>query len=241
MQNHSAPERIFVLSGAGLSAESGLGTFRDKGGIWSQYDIEEVASIAGYMKNPALVLDFYNKRRANLAAAKPNAAHFALAKLQSEWKRRARDVVLCTQNIDDLLEQAGAENVIHMHGELNKSRCHDCGALTPADGDLLLDMGCAGCGRIGALRPHVVWFGEEPLFMGEIFDALDQADLFVSIGTSGAVYPAAGFVDLARRRGVPTMEINLEPSENADVFADARYGPASEAVPAWVEEVLAMD
>jgi NAD-dependent deacetylase len=229
--------RIFILTGAGLSAESGLGTFRDAHGIWANFNPEELASPAGYARNPARVLDFYNQRRSAMRAAKPNPAHQALAKLQAEWTRRSGEVFLCTQNIDNLLEQAGAAEVVHMHGELMKSRCSDCGALDRADGDLLVDMGCPACGRVGGLRPHVVWFGEEPLEMPAIYEALERADLFVAIGTSGAVYPAAAFVGFARERGLERLEINLAPSDNADIFTETRYGPASDAVPAWVDEL----
>ena len=232
--------RLFVLTGAGISAESGLSTFRDKDGLWQRYPIEEVATISAYERNPARVLEFYNLRRANVRAAKPNAAHFALATLQAAWAERGGEVAICTQNIDDLHEQAGSRAVIHMHGELNKARCHDCGDVTLADGELTQSMGCAACGRVGGLRPHVVWFGETPLEMEAIYEALAGADLFVSIGTSGAVYPAAGFVSAARAAGVATMEINLEPSENAHMFDASRYGKASNTVPAWVKEMIAL-
>jgi NAD-dependent deacetylase len=230
--------KIFVLTGAGVSAESGLSTFRDKGGLWEQYNIEDVASLSGYERNPAKVLDFYNLRRNSHGDVAPNAAHMALAELEAAWERRGGQVTLCTQNIDNLHERAGSRRVIHMHGELGKVRCHDCGDITSADGDLSLAMGCTACGRVGGLRPHVVWFGEAPLEMDAIFEALAGADLFVSIGTSGAVYPAAGFVGAARSAGIPTMEINLEPSDNAGLFDAARYGKASEAVPAWVAEMM---
>lgn len=231
-------DRIFLLTGAGISAESGLGTFRDKDGLWTRFNIEDVASIEGYRRNPALVLDFYNQRRRNLIGASPNSAHAALAVLEENLRSRGRELTLVTQNIDDLHEQAGSQRVIHMHGELRKARCHDCGDVSAADGDLSLDLGCGACGRIGGLRPHVVWFGEMPLGMDEIFEALSHADLFVAIGTSGAVYPAAGFVAAAREAGIPTMEINLEPSDNAAMFDTARYGKASVVVPAWVEEMM---
>lgn len=232
--------KIFVLSGAGVSAESGLSTFRDKGGLWEQYNIEDVASLLGYQRNPAKVLDFYNMRRNSHGEVAPNAAHLALAELEAAWERRRGLVTLCTQNIDNLHERAGSRSVIHMHGELGKVRCHDCGDITPADGDLSLALGCRACGRIGGLRPHVVWFGETPLDMDAIYEALAGAELFVSIGTSGAVYPAAGFVAAARSAGIPTMEINLEPSDNAGLFDAARYGKASEAVPAWAAEMIAL-
>lgn len=232
--------KIFILTGAGVSAESGLSTFRDKDGLWSKFPIEEVASIEGYLRNPGRVLEFYNIRRRNLAEAKCNAAHLALAQLEAAWCEQGGEVTLCTQNIDNLHEQAGSRRVIHMHGELNKARCHDCGDITVADGDLSLDLGCAGCGRIGGLRPHVVWFGEAPLELDAIYEALSGADLFVAIGTSGVVYPAAGFVAAARAAGAATLEINLAPSDNAAMFDAVRYGKASEAVPSWVAEMIAI-
>ena len=232
-------KRIFILTGAGVSAESGLSTFRDKGGIWAQHSIEEVASIQGYERDPVKVLDFYNMRKSTHGDVEPNAAHIALGQLQARWAERGGAVTICTQNVDNLHERGGAE-VIHMHGEIAKARCHDCGALAPYDGDLSVNLGCAACGRTGGMRPHVVWFGEMPLFMDEIYEALAAAELFVSIGTSGNVYPAAGLVSAARAAGIPTMEINLEPSENAHAFDAGRYGKASEQVPAWVAEMVAL-
>jgi NAD-dependent deacetylase len=229
---------VFILTGAGVSAESGLSTFRDKDGLWSRYNIEDVASIEGYRRNRQRVLDFYNLRRSAHGEVKPNAAHAALARLQSAWSERGAEVTICTQNIDNLHELAGSKRVIHMHGELAKARCHDCGDVSLADGDLSTNLGCAACGRIGGLRPHVVWFGEIPLEMDAIYEALAASNLFVSIGTSGSVYPAAGLVRAAREAGMATMEINLEPSENASVFDVARYGKASEAVPIWVDEMI---
>ncbi len=232
------PSNVFILTGAGISAESGLSTFRDKGGLWSKYKIEDVASIEGYERDPQRVLDFYNLRRNAHGDVKPNAAHVALAKLQSHWAEHGAAVTICTQNIDNLHERAGSKRVIHMHGELAKVRCHDCGDISLADGDLSINLGCASCDRIGGMRPHVVWFGETPLGMDDIYEALAASNLFVSIGTSGSVYPAAGFVRAAREAGMPTMEINLEPSENASAFDVARYGKASEAVPLWVDEMI---
>lgn len=228
--------KIFVLTGAGVSAESGLGTFRDKDGVWTKYDLNEVATPEGFARNPALVRDFYNARRVNLAGAEPNAAHVALARLEAVL---GDDLFLCTQNVDDLHEKAGARRVIHMHGELAVTRCAHCQATWADSGALTAEAVCGSCGREGGARPHVVWFGEMPLFMDEIEDALSEADLFVSIGTSGSVYPAAGFVTEARAMGIATCEINLEPSANAYVFDEKLYGPASEVVPAWVETVLA--
>jgi NAD-dependent deacetylase len=233
-------DRIFILTGAGVSAESGLSTFRDKDGIWARYDVQEVASIQGYERNPGFVLDFYNMRRNTHKDIAPNAAHIALAQLEEAWTARGGRVTLCTQNVDNLHERAGSKRVLHMHGEIAKARCHDCGNVVPYDGDLSVNLGCAGCGRTGGMRPHVVWFGETPLEMDAIYEDLSSADLFVSIGTSGNVYPAAGFVAAARSAGIPTMEINLEPSENAHLFDLGRYGKASEATPAWVAEMVAL-
>ncbi|HYD88703.1 MAG TPA: NAD-dependent deacylase [Vitreimonas sp.] len=232
------PAKIFILTGAGVSAESGLSTFRDKGGLWAEYRVEDVASLAGYERDPARVLEFYNLRRNSHRDVRPNPAHVALGQLQRAWAGRGGEVTICTQNIDHLHEAGGAENVIHMHGEIGKVRCHDCGDVTAADGELSLALGCGACGRIGGLRPHVVWFGETPLEMDTIYEKLAAADLFVSIGTSGAVYPAAGFVAAARSGDIETMEINLEPSENAFLFDAARYGKASEIVPAWAAELI---
>jgi NAD-dependent deacetylase len=231
--------RVFVLTGAGVSAESGLGTFRDKGGIWARFDPLKLATPEAFAHDPDQVHAFYNARRANLIAAEPNAAHRALARLEAGLKRLGGDLVLCTQNIDDLHERAGSERVINMHGELLKARCLRCEAVAPWREELGVEVPCPACGQTGGLRPHVVWFGEMPLEMDTIYDALEQADLFVAIGTSGSVYPAAGFVTEARGRGIRTCEINLEPSDNARQFDETFYGPASEAVPAWVERVLA--
>lgn len=232
-------KRIFVLTGAGVSAESGLGTFRDKDGLWTRVDLAEVASVEGYRRNPQKVLDFYNARRRNLAEAAPNAAHRALARLQQGLAARGGDLFLCTQNVDDLHERGGAASVVHMHGELLKARCEDCGDIRPCTEDIYIDTGCLACGRVGGVRPHIVWFGEMPLDLDRIYEALANAELFVAIGTSGAVYPAAGFVSAARRGGLRTFELNLEPSDNAALFHGGEYGPASKIVPAWVDTVLA--
>ncbi|HEV2605188.1 MAG TPA: NAD-dependent deacylase [Microvirga sp.] len=230
--------RIFVLTGAGVSAESGLGTFRDKGGIWSRFDPLKLATPEAFAHDPDQVHAFYNARRANLITAEPNEAHRALVRLEAGLKDRGGDLVLCTQNIDDLHERAGSERVIHMHGELLKARCLRCEAVVPWREDLSVEVPCPACSHGGGLRPHVVWFGEMPLEMDTIYDALERADLFVAMGTSGSVYPAAGFVTEARGRGIRTCEINLEPSDNARQFDETSYGPASEAVPAWVERLL---
>ncbi len=226
--------KLFLLSGAGISAESGLGTFRDRGGIWERFDPMRLATPEAFAEEPERVHEFYNLRRRNVRAAEPNAAHVALARLA-----RAHDVFLCTQNVDDLHERAGSPQVHHMHGELLVARCGWCGRREDCRGDLSAETICEGCRRTGAMRPDVVWFGETPFGLERIAAALAEADLFVAIGTSGAVYPAAGYVAEARARGIPTVELNLAPAENAAAFDEARHGPASEIVPAWVAELLA--
>jgi NAD-dependent deacetylase len=234
------PRNIFVLTGAGISAESGLGTFRDKQGegIWAKFDPMKLATPEAFARDPEAVLAFYNLRRRNLRDAKPNAAHSALARLENALAKRGQTLTLVTQNIDDLHERAGSASVIHMHGELLKARCGRCEAVRPWLDDLTISDVCPDCRRPGTMRPHVVWFGEMPLGMDLIDRALREADLFVAIGTSGAVYPAAGFVAEARAYGLRTCEINLEAADNADLFDEQRLGPASETVPAWVEELV---
>ena len=230
--------RIFVLTGAGVSAESGLSTFRDARGEWTKFDFREVATPEGFVRDPAKVHAFYNARRRNLQSVEPNDAHRTLARLQAELKARGGELFLCTQNVDDLHERAGAPEVVHMHGELLKVRCQDCDAARSWREDLSTETPCPDCGRSGGMRPDVVWFGEVPRFMDEIYEALALADQFVSIGTSGSVWPAAGFAAAARRARIATCEINLEPSETADLFGERLYGPASELVPAWVDRML---
>jgi NAD-dependent deacetylase len=233
------PKQIFVLTGAGVSAESGLGTFRDKKGegIWAKFDPTKLATPEAFARDPEAVLAFYDLRRRNLLNAKPNAAHFALARLEAALAANGGSLTLVTQNIDNLHERAGSAGAVHMHGELLKARCGSCGAVHRWLDNLTVAHACPDCGRAGTLRPHVVWFGEMPFHMDDIYRALAQADLFVAIGTSGAVYPAAGFVAEARAYGLRACEINLEPSDNAEWFDERRYGPASETVPAWVEEL----
>jgi NAD-dependent deacetylase len=232
--------KLFILTGAGVSAESGLGTFRDKSGtgLWARFDPMKLATPEAFARNPEQVQEFYNLRRRNLLEAKPNAAHEALARLEAACDASGRAITLVTQNIDDLHERAGARRVIHMHGELLKARCAACDAQRRQESDLAAAETCPECGRAGTLRPHVVWFGEAPLFMEEIYAALRAADLFVAIGTSGSVYPAAGFVAEARSYGVRTCEINLEPSDNAWIFDERIYGAASDVVPAWVDALI---
>jgi NAD-dependent deacetylase len=231
---------IFILTGAGISAESGLGTFRDKQGegIWAKFDPMKLATPEAFARNPSEVLAFYDLRRRNLLSAKPNAAHFSLARLESGLVERGGRLTLVTQNIDDLHERAGSRRVIHMHGELLKARCGACEAIHLWRDDLTVTQACPACGRAGTMRPHVVWFGEMPLALDSIDRALRKADLFVAVGTSGAVYPAAGFVAEARGYGLATCELNLEAADNADLFDEQRLGLASETVPAWVEELV---
>jgi len=229
---------IVVLTGAGISKESGIDTFRDAGGLWSQVRIEDVATPSAFVRDPGRVQDFYNARRRALRDPKivPNAAHAALARLEAEWKGK---VTVVTQNIDDLHERAGTKNLLHIHGELLKSRCFACGDKREVPEDLTVASVCPACENDGTLRPHVVWFNELPLFMDEAIAEIQACAIFVSIGTSGSVYPAAGLVEYARLAGARTIELNLEPSEVASAFAEKRYGPASELVPEFVAELLA--
>lgn len=226
---------IVILTGAGVSAESGIDTFRDAGGLWEQHRVEDVATPEAFARDPDLVLRFYDMRREAIQTRQPNAAHLALARLDREWPG---ELMIVTQNVDDLHERAGARRVVHMHGEHLKVWCTACDERLPWTGPLIDRPACPRCG-MPALRPDIVWFGEIPYRMDEIFAALREADLFVSIGTSGAVYPAAGFVRNARDFGAATLELNLEPSQGTSWFAEARHGPATRIVPEWVEEVLA--
>ena len=230
-----AYQRIVILTGAGLSAESGLSTFRDKDGIWARHRIEDVATPEAFARDPEAVLAFYNSRRKGARGVKPNAAHQVLARLEAEF---AGEVTTVTQNIDPLHEQAGTKNLIHMHGEILKCLCAHCGFKEPREEDLTVDLVCRACNEAGGMRPDVVWFGEMPYRMEEITAALGACDLFLSIGTSGSVYPAAGFVAQARGAGAHTVELNLEPSEGISMFAEAIHGRASEVVPAYVETLL---
>lgn len=234
----SASENIVVLSGAGISAESGLGTFRGSAGVWEEHRVEEVATPEAFRNHPALVQRFYNERRQKLRSAKikPNPAHHALARLEKEWPG---GFFLVTQNVDDLHERAGSANVLHMHGKLLEVRCTESHEVLPWQGDVTDETTCPCCERRGTLRPNVVWFGEMPLEMDRIHAALGQCDLFVSIGTSGNVYPAAGFVEIARNNaGTHTVELNLEPSAVNLSFVERKYGRASKIVPSYVDRLL---
>lgn len=229
---------IVVLTGAGISAESGIQTFRASDGLWENHRIEDVATPEAFARNPLQVHDFYNARRRSLQtpAIRPNPAHSALARLEYEWHQAGRSFLLVTQNIDNLHERAGSEKLIHMHGELLKARCAASELTYPWTRDLRIDDECRCCRHPGNLRPHVVWFGEIPLQMPQITRALEQCDLFIAIGTSGQVYPAAGFQQLASRHGADTLEINLE--KTGSNFDQHIYGPASETVPSLVRELI---
>lgn len=227
------PARIVLLTGAGISAESGLRTFRAADGLWEDHRVQDVATPEAFHRNPDLVYRFYNERRRSLAGVKPNAAHLALARLEQAW---AGEFLLVTQNVDDLHDRAGSRNLLHMHGELLKARCLACAAVFPWPDNLDARSPCPACGR-GPVRPHIVWFGELPLEMDRIYTALECCDLFVAIGTSGHVYPAAGFVEAVPPEA-RTVELNLEPSLVADAFREHRTGRATDLVPAFVAELL---
>lgn len=227
---------IVILTGAGISAESGVPTFRDANGLWEGHRVEDVATPEAFDRDPETVQRFYNLRRAALATVEPNAAHHALARLQREYTGK---VTLVTQNVDDLHERAGFKNVIHMHGELLKAWCLRCDAHQSWSGDIGPESECDACGAAGKLRPDIVWFGEMPYRMEEIECLLEDAGVFVAIGTSGQVYPAAGFVMQARFAGARTLEINNAGTSVSGSFQSHRTGPASVEVPKWVEEMLA--
>ena len=231
--------RIVILTGAGISKESGLDTFRDPDGIWAKVRLEDVATPEAFLRDPARVHAFYNHRRSGLLdpAIAPNDAHRALARLESAFEG---EVLLVTQNIDNLHERAGSKNLVHMHGELLQARCLACGSINRWHDDIDAASRCPACGEVGTLRVHVVWFGEMPLEMERIYTALADCDLFISIGTSGSVYPAAGFIGEVGAQGrAHSVELNLEPSDGTTLFAERHYGPASEIVPAFVQRVLA--
>jgi len=230
-------QSIVVLTGAGISAESGIKTFRAADGLWEDHKIEDVATPEAFERDPVLVQRFYNLRRQPILDAEvhPNPAHLALARLEQAF---SGSFTLVTQNIDNLHEQGGSKNVLHMHGEILKIRCQQTQQLFDCNGPVEPSDLCECCEQTGNLRPHIVWFGEMPLYMDEIYQALANCDLFVAIGTSGNVYPAAGFVQMANQAGAKTLEINLEESNVATDFDEAIYGKAGEVLPAWVEELL---
>lgn len=222
-------QHVVVLTGAGISAESGLSTFRDNDGLWDNHRVEDVATPEAFDRDAELVHRFYNMRRAALKTVSINAAHAALAEVENSFD----SFLLVSQNVDDLHARAGTQNLLPMHGELLKKRCVQCHQISTVTEDLFVDTRCEGCEKIGTLRPHIVWFGEMPLYMDDIMTALMQCDLFISIGTSGSVYPAAGFVEIANQAGAHTVELNLEPSDQHNQFKESIHGPASLVVPAF--------
>jgi NAD-dependent deacetylase len=230
-----AIRNIVILTGAGVSAESGLATFRGPDGLWEGHRVEDVCTPEAFQRDPALVHAFYDARRAKLTTVAPNAAHEALARLDAEWPG---DLLLVTQNVDDLHERAGSKRLIHMHGELTKAWCLACDSRFAWIATMSERSSCPSCRAVGQVRPDIVWFGEMPYAMERIDEALQQCDLFISIGTSGAVYPAAGFVQTARYCGAKTLEINLEPSLGSYLFDESRTGRAGELVPQLVDELL---
>lgn len=232
-----AIQSIVILTGAGISAESGIRTFRAADGLWEDHKVEDVATPEAFERDPRLVHRFYNERRNQLLSEqiKPNLGHLALSELEKNFPG---DVLLITQNIDNLHERAGSKQLLHMHGELLNLRCKDSGAVYPVQEDSQPEDLCSCCGSSGNLRPDIVWFGEMPMFMEQIYSALEQCDLFISIGTSGHVYPAAGFVEIANASGALTVELNLEPSRVESAFDHRIYGPASEVVPEFVKDIL---
>ena len=234
MRDMGPVRNIVVLTGAGVSAESGIDTFRGGGGLWEQHRVEDVATPQAFARDPDLVLRFYDMRRAAIQTKQPNPAHVALGRLDAEW---SGGLLIVTQNVDDLHERAGARRVLHMHGEHLNAWCTACDTRSRWTAPLIGRPPCPACNE-QALRPDIVWFGEMPYRMDEIYAAMRHADLFVSIGTSGAVYPAAGFVRDARELGARTLELNLEVSQGSAWFDETRLGPASELVPTWVEEIL---
>ncbi|PXW73331.1 NAD-dependent deacetylase [Blastomonas natatoria] len=226
---------IVILTGAGVSAESGIDTFRSEGGLWEQHRVEDVATPEAFARDPDLVLRFYDMRRAAIQTKQPNAAHEALARLDAEWPG---ELLIITQNVDDLHERAGGSRLLHMHGTHLTAWCLACDGRPEWREPLIDRPACPQCGAAGQMRPDIVWFGEMPYEMERIYAAVGACDLFVSIGTSGAVYPAAGLVREARARGAMTLELNLEPSQGSYFFHESRHGPATRLVPEWVSEML---
>lgn len=235
--NMNSIDSIVILTGAGISAESGIKTFRAEDGLWEEHKVEDVATPEAFERDPWLVQRFYNERRKPIldGSVSPNAAHLALAKLEREFNGQ---LMLVTQNIDNLHEQGGSQGVLHMHGEVLKMRCQESNKVFDCLFDIEVADLCDCCGKPNNLRPHIVWFGEMPLYMDEIYQALAQCDLFIAIGTSGNVYPAAGFVQIAQQSGAKTLEINLEESLVASNFDDALYGKAGDVLPLWAGDFL---
>lgn len=234
----SPAPNVVVLTGAGVSADSGVDTFRDQNGVWMKNDPMKVATPEGFTEDPERVHAFYNARRAQLPTVEPNAAHTALADLEAALTAAGGSFTLVTQNVDDLHRRAGSRNILPIHGSLDMAECMSCGGVVTWMDDLSVETPCPTC-RNRSMRPHIVWFGEIPRHFDAVEEAMMAADLFAAIGTSGSVYPAAGLVAIARERDIPRVELNLEPSDNAALFSENRYGRASEIVPAWAGDLVA--
>ena len=232
---NSTYKNILILTGAGISAESGLSTFRSSNGLWNNHRVEDVASIEGFERNPALVHDFYNELKVEIAKAKPNAAHLAITKLQQEYPGQ---ISIATQNVDTLHEKAGNQNVYHIHGQVNQAVCLNCGQIMETWGDVDTETTCPHCHIMGMMKPNIVFFGENLLCMDKVEELLRRCDLFISIGTSGVVYPAAGFVQTAKYYGADTIEFTLETTANNFLFDKHIYGKAGETVPPFVDELI---
>ncbi len=240
MQSSTIYRNIVVLTGAGISAESGIQTFRAADGLWENHRVEDVATPEAFIRDPVLVHKFYNERRRHLLnGIQPNEAHLAIGELNKELvESQQGKLTLITQNIDDLHQRAmGKDNVLPMHGEILKIRCKESGQLFSCTEDTSPEDYCTCCNKKGNLRPHIVWFGEMPLYMSEIEHALSQCDLFIAIGTSGNVYPAAGFFEMAKQYGAHTVELNLEASAIGSRFAEQHYGPATKIVPKFLNSL----
>ncbi len=230
-------KRIFILTGAGISAESGIGTFRDANGLWNNHKVEDVATVEAFEKNPQYVHRFYNELKPDLLEAKPNLAHLCLTKLQTNYNG---NVDIVTQNVDTLHEKAGSKNVYHMHGKIDEAICLNCGHILKSDDDVDTSTICPHCTMAGFMKPNIVFFGEMPLYMPEIEKKLRECDLFISVGTSGVVYPAAGFVYTAKYYGADTIEFNLEKTSNNCLFDEHIFGKCTNTLPEFVEKLLSM-
>jgi NAD-dependent deacetylase len=229
-------KKIFIHSGAGLSQESGLKTFRDQNGLWENHPVEKVATPEAFEKDPDLVYRFYNLRRSQLYdEVRPNKAHSSIANFQ---KKYSGDLFICTQNVDNLLETAGCQKVHHMHGELSKMRCLETNQVFDAPKVFDAQTTCQCCGEPNNLRPHIVWFGEMPFYLGEIQEFLEDLELFISIGTSNQVYPAASFIQYAKQNGAHCIEVNNEKTQLSPLFNESHIGKASELLPKILEEIL---
>lgn len=226
---------IVILTGAGISAESGLATFRSSNGLWNNHKVEDVASIEGFQRNPALVHSFYNDLKIEIQKAKPNPAHLAITKLQQQYPGT---VSIITQNVDTLHEKAGNNNVYHIHGQINQAVCLNCGHILETFGDVDTETVCPQCSVMGMMKPNIVFFGENLLCMDEVERLLRSCDLFLSVGTSGIVFPAAAFVQTAKYDGADTCEFTLEPTANNFYFDRHIYGPAGQTLPPFVDKLI---